>query len=169
MKCISIFFVFLALFTQVMAGELFSPSILSGPIGHVNLSKDPNFVNYEYDLMYLVAYSEKNNQANNFCLVGYRWEDGKTRAVVHWREENLLFIWPGRDIAPEEYGKYSSSLLTTKSIDLNHNVVEREDQMAMSTYLRRDVEGTLDDCSRHGTQYELKPFTPPPENSDDDW
>ncbi len=57
----------------------------------------------------------------------------------------------------------------TKSIDITHNIVDREDQMTMATYLRRDLEGTLEDCARHGIQYELKPFTPPPEDSEDDW
>lgn len=154
---------------SVLAGEAFLPSVLVGPIEHIEISKEHAFINYQYDLMYLVAKTEKNKQANNFCLVGYRWADKRTRVVVYWKERGLLFIWPGRDIIPEEYGKYSGSLLTTKSIDLNRNIVDREDQMAMSTYLRRDVEGTLEDCARHGIQYKLKPFTPPPKDSADDW
>lgn len=55
----------------------------------------------------------------------------------------------------------------TKSIDLKSSVVDRDDQMGMATYLRRDVEGTLEDCARHGIQYELKPFTPPVKSEDD--
>ncbi|TRX73683.1 hypothetical protein [Pseudomonas mangiferae] len=161
---------FLALIIDsVAAGDYAENSILEGWVVRIELSNYVQFKNFQYDLMYLVAHAKRNSQANNFCLVGYRWPNGAVRAAVNWKEESYLYIWSGRRIVPEEYGDYASSLIMSDSIDLKHSVVDREDQMAMSTYLRRDVEGTLEDCAKHGVEYELKPFTPPSPKDMDDW
>ncbi len=163
-------FALMALITHsALASESFEHSILQGQVEHADLTHLRQYRNFQFDLMYWVANLDKNAQTNNFCLVGYRWPDKSIEAVVSWKEESSLKIWSGRHTPPDEYGDGASDLMMTKGIDLEHNVVDREDQMGMSTYLRRDVEGTLKDCARHGIQYELKPFTPPPEKSEDDW
>lgn len=162
-------FVLVLFWGSVNAEELFEDSILKGQVSHIDIQKYPQYKNFNYDFMYLVASLKKNDQTNHFCLVGYRWPDETVNAVVYWKEGPMLTIWPGRRVPPEEYGDEASDLLMTKDIDLEHNIVDREDQMAMSTYLRRDVEGTLEDCARHGIQYELNPFVPPSEKSEEDW
>lgn len=154
---------------SVAASENFKNSVLKGQVEHAELTQLRQYKNFQYDLMYLVANLNESNNVNHFCIVGYRWPDKSVEAVVYWKERQRLTIWPGRKVPPEEYGDDAKDFLMTKSIDITHNIVDREDQMTMATYLRRDLEGTLEDCARHGIQYELKPFTPPPEDSEDDW
>lgn len=127
------------------------------------------FENFQYDLMYLVVALKKNSEDNHFCLLGYEWPENKMKAMVYWKEGSRIFLWSGRDTVPEDYSDYANSLISSPSIDLKKDVVERQDPMAMSTYLRRDVEGTLEDCAKHGVQYELGSFTPPPPKGADDW
>ncbi|WP_263138607.1 hypothetical protein [Pseudomonas sp. RIT-PI-AD] len=156
-------------FSAFSKSKEFEYSIFSGQVERVSIVEKEQFSNFEYDLMYLAAALNKNLEPNHFCLLGYKWPDDEVKAMVYWEEKSLIFMWSGRSVIPEEYGDYASSLISSPSIDLKKDVVERQDPMATSTYLRANVEGTLKDCAQHGIQYELKPFTPPLPKGEDDW
>lgn len=162
--------VFLAIlfpsFTQ--SAEPFGPSIFSGQSERLDMHRAPLYLNPQFDLQYLVARMERNRQPNHFCLVGYRWPDGQQQAAVYWREARTIRLWDGRREVPDRYSRYASSLFMSPSIDLDHDVVDREADMGMATYLRSDVEGTLADCEAHGIRYRLDPFEPPKDEAEDD-
>ncbi|WP_263143791.1 hypothetical protein [Pseudomonas sp. RIT-PI-AD] len=170
--CRFILFCMAAIFcTLPHANELFGPSIFSGQSAHIDILKEPLYLNPQYDLQYLVVRMGHNHEDNHFCLVGYRWPDGDQQVAVYWQESRTIYLWDGRREIPERYSRYASSLLMSSSINLDRDVVERQEDMGMATYLRSSVDGTIADCKAHGTWYRVEPFEPPKgeDEDDEDW
>lgn len=157
------------LFCSVLqATELFGPSIFSGQSARIDILEEPLYLNPQYDLQYLIVRMARNHEDNHFCLVGYRWPDGDQQVAVYWQESRTIYLWNGRRETPDHYSKYASSLLMSSSISLDRDVVERQEDMGMATYLRSSVDGTIADCKAHGTWYRVEPFQPPKDGDEDD-
>ncbi|TRX75141.1 hypothetical protein [Pseudomonas mangiferae] len=148
--------------------EKFGPTIFEGQVSRFDASQAPLFLEPLYELQYLIVSMGKNQILNHFCMVGYRWPDGHQRVAVYWPEGRTIYRWNGRRDKPDRYSRYASTLFMSPSIDLDHNVVERQEDMGMATYLRSSVGGTIADCKAHGTWYRVEPFQPPKDEDNDE-
>lgn len=144
--------------------EDFGPSIYAGMNARFDPTSEADFSAPQAELRHLLTYREANRQTNHFCLLGYRWPDGHAFVSVHWREGGLIMRWYGGTQWQDDNLLWAIH----KGVDLQTGVIDADDPQG-STFLetRRDAEGTLEDCRRHGRQYLIEPFTPPPAKVDD--
>ncbi|MDR0234477.1 MAG: hypothetical protein LBI31_06745 [Zoogloeaceae bacterium] len=177
----AIFIVFIAFITSIVlpasaaepGGEDFSGLIYYGdyPIARIEPSRYKQFSMMERELRYLIYDRGDHEIANHFCVVGYRFADETTEAVVIWKEKTLLFRWGGGNPeAAKERFRWAFSLAHSKSVG-EENLVDKYpappyvlggDKLAM----RPDFHATIADCERHGAQYQVYPFMPPADEED---
>ncbi len=107
----------------------------------------------------ILLWKDRNRTANHFCILGVQWDNGRFEIPVFWQEGKRLFYWEGNSELEEAY----RSLLLSKGIDYEKDVVETRDDINGSTYLqvRSDVEALLRDCQAHGETVTIKPFRTP--------
>lgn len=127
--------------------ESVEPSLYVGPYTLFDPGSDPAYAVPEDDLARLPAYRGAAAGPQHFCLLGYRWPDGHAFVSVHWREGPLILRWYGR-------GSWDDDALgwhVHKGVDLVSGVIDADDPGG-STFLetRRDAEGTIAACARHG-------------------
>lgn len=148
------------------AAEGFGPSIYAGMSERVDPASDPRYANPEPELRHLLLREAANRQVNHFCLLGYRWPDGHDFVSVHWLEGQMILRWSG----DTTWADGSLGWELSKGVDLQTGLVDTDEQRSGSTFLetRGDAEGTLRDCQRHGRQYRIEPFEPPPEPAEDE-
>jgi hypothetical protein len=123
------------------------------------------FAYLETELRYLIARLGDPGTENHFCAVGYELRDTMNEAVVIWKEGHRLFRWYGTYHYAVDEKLHPGSLFESSTLDLatgeianqNENVPE----IGMAT--RAQVEGTQEDCEKHGRQVVILPFTPPPD------
>jgi hypothetical protein len=147
---------------------LYSPSIYDdavGPTARFDPMKYEEFSMIETEMRYMIYVQEQNHVTNHLCAVGYVLKSGKREVVVVWREAGLLMRWRGEDVAFfKEWGFHvARSMNASPTTDLNRLVDDRTGFLGNGAIAyREDAEGTVADCKKHGTQYVIKPFTPPP-------
>jgi hypothetical protein len=142
------------------------------PIAHIEPFHYKQFSMMEREMQYLIYADGDHRITNHFCVVGYRFADGRTEAVVIWKEKNLLFRWGGGNPEPaRERFRWAFSLAYSKRIG-EENLIDRYpdkppyviggDKLAM----RPNFYATIADCERHGTQHRIYPFMPPADEED---
>jgi hypothetical protein len=147
------------------------------PVGHFDFESEHNFSIIEIEMKNLIADKMDDNHfkhTNHFCAVGYVLpRDRKTKkpgpprreVVVHWLEGKILYRWAGGDpkAAKEEY-YFTSSLKFSPGISLDGAPAEGGDQPLEkdSASFTENIENVLADCRKHGKQYTIEPFPPPP-------
>ena len=143
----------------VVTAEEFGPSIYAGMNARFDPAAEARYRQPEAELRLLLAYQQASAATNHFCLLGYRWADGLEFVSVHWREGQMILRWHGET----DWADGFLSAVVSDGIDLQTGVIDAEDSRG-STFLvtRRNAEGTLEDCRRHGREYVIEPFTPPP-------
>jgi hypothetical protein len=141
------------------AAEKFGPSIYAGMNARFDPAAEARYRQPEVELRLLLAHQQANAATNHFCLLGYRWADGLEFVSVHWREGQMILRWHGET----DWADGFLSAVVSDGVDLQTGVIDAEDSRG-STFLvtRRNAEGTLEDCRRHGREYVIEPFTPPP-------
>ncbi len=144
---------------DLVAAEGFGPSIYSGMNARFDPAAEARYRQPEAELRLLLADQKANTATNHFCLLGYRWDYGLEFVSVHWREAQMILRWHGEGDWVEDF----LSAVVSDGVDLQTGVIDAEDSRG-STFLvtRRNAEGTLEDCRRHGREYVIEPFTPPP-------
>ncbi|MDR2871958.1 MAG: hypothetical protein LBV45_05460 [Xanthomonadaceae bacterium] len=142
------------------------------PIAHIEPFHYKQFSMMEREMQYLVYADGDHRITNHFCVVGYRLADGRTEAVVIWKEKNLLFPWGGGNPeAARERFRRAFSLAYSKRIG-EENLFDRypdEPPYAIGgdkLATRTGFYGTIADCERHGTQHRIYPFMPPADEED---
>lgn len=141
------------------AAEAFGPSIYAGMNARFDPASEARYRHPEAELRLLLTYQQANAATNHFCLLGYRWAEGLEFVSVHWREGQMILRWHGE----KDWADGFLSAVVSDGVDLQTGVIDAEDSRG-STFLvtRRNAEGTLEDCRRHGREYVIEPFTPPP-------
>ncbi|MDG9923490.1 MULTISPECIES: hypothetical protein [unclassified Pseudomonas] len=139
--------------------EDFGPSIYAGMNARFDPAAESRYRQPETELRLLLAHQGANSATNHFCLLGYRWDYDLEFVSVHWREGQMILRWHG----DRDWAEGFLSAVMSDGVDLQTGVIDAEDSRG-STFLvtRRNAEGTLEDCRRHGREYVIKPFTPPP-------
>jgi len=143
-----------AAWAQATATVDFGPSIYVGMVARFDPRTEPGFDTLRDELRYLLAERGVRGPAQHFCVVGYRWPDGHGFASVQWREGGMIMRWHGGD----DWSGGGLSWALHKGVDLATGVIDADDPGG-STFMetRRDAEGTLEDCRRHGRQYVVRP------------
>lgn len=141
------------------AAEDFGPSIYAGMNARFDPATEARYRQPEAELRLLLAYQGANTRTNHFCLLGYRWPHGLEFVSVHWREGRMILRWHGGT----DWAEDLLVSVVSHGIDLETGVIDADD-VGGSTFLvtKRGAEGTLEDCRRHGREYVIEPFTPPP-------
>ncbi|WP_137973869.1 hypothetical protein [Pseudomonas sp. F(2018)] len=139
--------------------EEFGPSIYAGMNARFDPASEARYCHPEAELRLLLTHQQANAATNHFCLLGYRWAEGLEFVSVHWREGQMILRWHGE----KDWADGFLSAVVSDGVDLQTGVIDAEDSRG-STFLvtRRNAEGTLEDCRRHGREYVIEPFTPPP-------
>jgi hypothetical protein len=146
------------------------------PIGHFEFEREYNFSIIELELKNLIVggMDDRFKNENHFCAVGYVFpqarKNGKNASprkevAVYWREGKILYRWTGGDPkAAKEDFYFARSLLFSPGISLDNHSAEDKGQPLeeSSATFRENVENLLVDCERHGRQYTIAPFAPPP-------
>jgi hypothetical protein len=141
------------------------------PIGHFNFERDPEFEMIELELKNLIIISDLFTKQNHFCAVGYKFPEdervlSQKEVIVYWKEENEVITWTGGrpELAKENF-YYADTLIFARGFS-TINQVKREDEgkvmLGTGGYFQDNVDNLLADCAKHGKQYVIEPFTPPP-------
>src|SRR5215469_11187896 len=127
------------------------------PEGRFVVSKNKYFGKADIPLKNRVALQEKNNQVNNFCVVGYRWKRGSMNVWVLWKEEATLILWDGDRYADT---RQTSLNRARRNLELGKDTVKTRNEINGSTYLETEQwwHAIADDCMAHGEKYTIKPF-----------
>ncbi|WP_454763551.1 hypothetical protein [Cupriavidus campinensis] len=136
------------------------------PVSRFKVSKNSYYQNPPSAMRYFLATFGKNSQRNHFCVVGYKWSDGRKQVWVHWQEEQTLILWGGSRYP--EYA-YRSLVMSNRHLELATDTVPTPDDINGSTYLVTEAwwHAVANDCRRHGEKYIIKPFkAPKPANPD---
>ncbi|MDR1229748.1 MAG: hypothetical protein LBK55_12225 [Azoarcus sp.] len=146
------------------------------PMGHFEFENEYNFSILEIELKNLIVgrIDDSFKSENHFCAVGYvlprSSRDRKKAAqrkevVVYWREGKILYRWTGGDPkAAKEDFYFARSLLFSPGISLDDSLTGENSPPPEESLadFRKNIENTLADCERHGKQYTIAPFAPPP-------
>ncbi|MDR2093078.1 MAG: hypothetical protein LBP58_07165 [Azoarcus sp.] len=148
------------------------------PVGHFDFENEYNFSIIKIEIKNLIVgrMDDSFKTENHFCAVGYvlpRTSRDKKKAgqrkevVVYWREGKILYRWAGGDPkAAKEDFYFARSLLFSPGILLDGGLAGENAQStendAGSDNFRKNIDNTLADCERHGKQYTIAPFAPPP-------
>lgn len=127
------------------------------PDERFSVSANPYYHQPERAIKNRVAYYKKQDGANHFCLVGYKWRDGNTQVWLYWREEGSLVQWDGsldREI------REASLMDTTDGVRLADIPADGEDPGLGGARVTRvrAWHQLVDDCERHGQKYVIAPF-----------
>ncbi|MDR0701882.1 MAG: hypothetical protein LBF61_05630 [Azoarcus sp.] len=148
------------------------------PAGHFEFENEYNFSIIEIELKNLIVgrMDDSFKNENHFCAVGYvlprtsrdKKKTGRRKeVVVYWREGKILYRWAGGDPkAAKEDFYFARSLLFSPGISLDGSLAgekaQAEDGLDSSDDFQKNIGNTLADCERHGRQYTIAPFAPPP-------
>lgn len=149
----------LAISLDASAEEVFGPLIYGGMNARFDPATQTRYSQPEPELRLLLVDQKANARTNHFCLLGYRWPNGHEFVSVHWREGQLIMRWHGGT----DWADGLLAAVVSDGVDLETSVIESDDT-GTSNFLvpRRKAEGTIEDCRRHGREYVIEPFTPPP-------
>jgi hypothetical protein len=139
------------------------------PTGHFDFERDPRFEMIELELKNLIVVNKFFTRRNHFCALGYEFPEGKgalaqKQVLVHWKEENRAKTWTGGnpELVKENF-YYADSLIFSRGFSTINQVKRTPDyNLGTGGYFQDDVDRLLADCEKHGKQYVIEPFTPPP-------
>jgi hypothetical protein len=148
------------------------------PVGHFDFESEGEFSIIQIELKNLIVGTGLDDNSfknrNTFCAVGYEFprvqqgrkkERLKREVLVYWRESRMLYRWTGGDPKAEEKDFYAarSLLYSPHSIPLDAPAEALEDMFGddPEQYKAR-ADNTIADCERHGKQYVIEAFRPPP-------
>ncbi|MDR0635177.1 MAG: hypothetical protein LBF91_09395, partial [Azoarcus sp.] len=146
------------------------------PMGHFDFESEHNFSIIEIEMKNLIVgkMDDSFKNTNHFCAVGYvlprdrkgrKPSPSRREVVVYWLEGKILYRWAGGDPkAAKEDFYFARSLMFSPGISLDGAPAEGGDQPLEkdSASFTENVENVLADCRKHGKQYTIEPFTPPP-------
>jgi hypothetical protein len=127
------------------------------PTSRFVVSGDPYYKDPETAIKNRIAYQQKNQRSNHFCVVGYQWPDGYTNVLVLWQEEERLILWDGA-LTP---GTRAGSLIAVRrDWKLGKDTVKTVNDINGSTYIETEQwwHAVADECMKHGEKYVIKPF-----------
>ena len=146
------------------------------PVRHFEFENENEFSIIQTELKNLIIGWEDNGfrNRNSFCAVGYefsRVQQGRKRerlkreVLVYWREGRMLYRWTGGDPneAKKDFYSARSLLYSPHSIPLDAPAEALDDMFGddPERYKER-AESAIADCEKHGKQYVIEPFVPPP-------
>ncbi|MDR1425194.1 MAG: hypothetical protein LBI92_11420 [Azoarcus sp.] len=145
------------------------------PVGHFDFVREYSFGSLEAELKNLIVAENRYTITNHFCVVGYQIPRApnnkrapalRKEVVVYWREDKILYRWNGGDPKAAERDFYSARtiLFNSRGISLDTAAPDDEGLSAKSetASFRENAENVVADCERHGKQYAIAPFAPPP-------
>lgn len=105
----------------------------------------------------LVRVRQRNQRANHFCVVGYRWPGGDATVWVHWDEERRLLLW--RDSSDPEL-RAKGLVLAQRDLRLGEDTVASADEIRGSTYRVTQAwwYAVVRDCQAHGERFTVAPL-----------
>ncbi|EHK68271.1 hypothetical protein [Achromobacter arsenitoxydans] len=123
------------------------------------VSASPYYQQPERAIKNRVAYFKKQDKANHFCLIGYKWRDGNTQVWLHWLEDGSLVQWDGsldREI------REASLMDASDGVRLAEIATDGEDPGLGGARVTsvRAWHQLADDCEQHGQKYVIAPFVP---------
>ncbi|CAG2153598.1 hypothetical protein D3C87_970900 [compost metagenome] len=158
-KCVS-FALLAAASLSGYAGDGLPDGFSEKPVGRFTVSKERHYRNPAGAIRHFLATFHKNDQRNHFCVVGYKWSDGRKQVWVHWREPQTLILWGG-----SRYPEYvhESLIMSNRHLELATDTVPTPNDINGSTYLVTEAwwRAVADDCRKHGEKYVIKPFKAP--------
>ncbi|WP_262389633.1 hypothetical protein [Cupriavidus campinensis] len=102
------------------AGDGLPDGFSEKPVGRFTVSKERHYRNPAGAIRHFLATFHKNDQRNHFCVVGYKWSDGRKQVWVHWREPQTLILWGG-----SRYPEYvhESLIMSNRHLELATDTV----------------------------------------------
>lgn len=127
------------------------------PDEHCEVAASPYYQQPERAIKNRVAYFNKQDGTNHFCLIGYKWRDGNTQVWLYWLEDGSLVQWDGnldREI------RETSLMDTTDGVRLSEIPADGQDPGLGGARLTssRAWHQLVDDCEQHGQNYVIRPF-----------
>ena len=111
---------------------------------------------------YFIAIFNMNDRVNDFCLIGYKWNDNnrENKVNVIWKD-NYLINWEMPLYSVDDLTYTHSLVMSKPSINLKDNVVPYS-EIGFHTALwpEEGVKQITEDCLKNGNQVQIKPFKP---------
>jgi hypothetical protein len=135
-------------------GETFPSELDEKPSQRFAPSDNEYYGPPEPALKQLLVAENRNDVANEFCVIGYLYDDKIVNVWVHWINEQRLLMWRG---SSDEDLREQGLVMAQRDLRLGTDTVETTDDIKGSTFLvtRAWWQAVAQDCAANGQSYTI--------------